>query len=369
MEIKELSAWLFENGGPVIRYRVATELLPPNKSINVRKLRDEMMKSQVVKTWLKYMVPASFFTGMPEQKIRAFLEIHGSKPTCLENFLAKLIDLGLKKGIPELDGWAKHYLNWFEEKAEEDTPEHIYDAGMKYMAAVFLARAGYVHEPSVKAIIRKRINLVYDFVRKGDYNIYVSKKGYRIPKNFQKYSLINPELTRVSISRLPLIYDIIGLAAYLPEGGTKKERDKADTIINYVFNEEYQKLPWGYGVMTNDEGRFWGLGWSVHIPGYTDSLESHPARNALVLFMSLLANFKAARQHPWFKERLNHLEEFRTERGTYLFPKSYLNEKPQGYWVNGAHAGLGENRRKKPALELESTFWMMRIFKDIHRSE
>ena len=78
----------------------------------------------------------------------------------------------------------------------------------------------------------------------------------------------------------------------------------------------------------------------------------------------LMAGFiEKAEAEEWFKERMNHLEEFRTGKGTYLFPKNYMQEKPQGYWVNGFHMGLGENRRKKPALELESTFWMVKIKK------
>ncbi len=74
-----------------------------------------------------------------------------------------------------------------------------------------------------------------------------------------------------------------------------------------------------------------------------------------------MGQFPVARNHPWFVDSLNHLHGFQTESGTYLFPRSYLQEKTSGYWIAGARMGLGENRRKGLALELESTFWMAKL--------
>ena len=77
--------------------------------------------------------------------------------------------------------------------------------------------------------------------------------------------------------------------------------------------------------------------------------------------INLLINFKAARQHPWFKESMNYLESYRTEKGTYTFPAGYLEEKTNGYWVIGVRMGLEEKRRRN--LEAESTFWMAKFKK------
>jgi len=55
---------------------------------------------------------------------------------------------------------------------------------------------------------------------------------------------------------------------------------------------------------------------------------------------------------------LNHLEEFRSENGRYLFPRNYLQERPLGYWVSGLWMGLEENRRSNLSLEIESSFRM-----------
>ncbi|MBN2542452.1 hypothetical protein JXI42_06255 [bacterium] len=82
----------------------------------------------------------------------------------------------------------------------------------------------------------------------------------------------------------------------------------------------------------------------------------------------LMSHFKTAWESRWFKSCVEHLEKFRTENGTYRFPKHYLKERRNSYFVTGGHTGLGENRRKKITLEIESTFWMMKIKKDLKQS-
>ena len=359
MRNEELSAWLFEHGGPVIRYRTAAELLPPSKSINIQQLRDEMMQSPQVQKWLGNLIPPRLLlnnpTTTPHVLESGLMEIHGSKPTNLENVIGKLTDFGLKKGIPEFDQRTIPYRKWLEENAERPT-ENVFDKFSVGMIASFLARAGYVQEPAVGIVLKNRLNTVYDFTRKGDFDIYVKPEKY-----IRHHRLIKLEVVRGEICRLPLIYDIIGWAAYLPECGTEEDLAKADNIIDYILNEEYQKLPWGYGIMGDGAGRTWGLGWSVHLPGFIGSPATKDVNKSVVQMVNLLVNFRIARQHSWFIESLNHLEEFRTEKGTYMFPGDYLQEKPVGYWVNGVHMGLEENRRRN--LELESTFWMAKLRK------
>ena len=67
----------------------------------------------------------------------------------------------------------------------------------------------------------------------------------------------------------------------------------------------------------------------------------------------------------WFFHNGNPIVRYRTHRGTYLFPKEYLKEKRNSYFITGAHMGFGENRRKELALKIESSFWMMKIKKNI----
>ena len=58
---------------------------------------------------------------------------------------------------------------------------------------------------------------------------------------------------------------------------------------------------------------------------------------------------------------LRRLEEHRTERRTYCFPPDYPQEEREGYYIRGYHMGLGEDRRKRQAVEIESTFRALKI--------
>ena len=81
-----------------------------------------------------------------------------------------------------------------------------------------------------------------------------------------------------------------------------------------------------------------------------------------VLWMEAAARVPLLRESDWFRRGLDHLEGFATEAGTYRFPRDYLRERANGYYLYaGAHMGLGENRRRRAAIEIESTFHMLLI--------
>lgn len=105
---------------------------------------------------------------------------------------------------------------------------------------------------------------------------------------------------------------------------------------------------------------YYSHGWDVKLPGFFGYDALGPESATLVQRLELLARFPAARGHSWFGEGLAHLEGFRTPQGAYAFPREYLRES-EGYWVSGYVMGLEQDRRSKRALEVESTFWMLRI--------
>ncbi len=358
MNNKELVKWLLADGGPVIRYRTATELMATPDDVDIHKLKKELLNSTSIRSWFEKAVPSL-----------AFNDIHGSKATSFENVMGKITDLGIKKGTPELDRYTLPYREWLSENAE-CPPGHIFSIFIRTLIAAFLARAGYTGEPAVGTVLRNRLDTIYDFIRQSNYDIYVNPVDYpQIPRSFQKKPLINPELSRDGNLRLPWIYDIIGLAAWLPEYGTEYDRAKASTIIEYILDDRYQKLHPGYGILRTEKGRYYAMGWSVWLPGFfgPPSDDTRPGRTvsemlrAFIQRLILVRRFKPTRKHRWFTESVNHLQDFKTGKGTYLFPRSYLPEKPVGYWAAGSRMGLEENRKSNLALELESTFWMMKL--------
>lgn len=81
-----------------------------------------------------------------------------------------------------------------------------------------------------------------------------------------------------------------------------------------------------------------------------------------VLFMELAARFASCRRQPWFATALGELEACSTGAGRYLFPARWIKEIPNRYHIyNGAHMGLGEDRRRRLGREIESTFRMLNI--------
>lgn len=135
---------------------------------------------------------------------------------------------------------------------------------------------------------------------------------------------------------------------------------KIDTVIAYVLHPGYQALDDGYGVMRAGPRRYYAIGWSAHLPGYSDRAAMRDGHaKSLIQRLEVMAHFPDARRHRWFRESLAHLESFRAEDGTYRFPSRYLKESPSGYWVTGAYMRLEENRRRRVSLTLDSTFRMM----------
>jgi hypothetical protein len=365
MKPAETYRWLMENGGPVIRYRTATELMPPDKSLNIQALQNDLLQSKIVQTWLGHFRPPVLLNLKPTRQgefTRGSIELHGAKDTALENVLGKLTDFGLKRGMPELDNLVVPYLEWLN-VTSKTYPQYLFVIWMRLEVADFLARSGYLDEPEVLKLIKAHLDVVYQFARKGDHNIYVDPKSYKkMPANFSRHPLINPKLTRGEI-KLPMVYDILGWGPYLKKAGAE-DRKKADVVIDFIFNVEYQAYPWGYGVMLDeDSGHFWAMGWSLHIPGFTKSIGGDLEKQLRIIRLEQLVHFKAARRHPWFKAGLEHLEQFRTPDGTYLFPRQYLPEKPAAYWVVGGKYALEESPRNRKAIEAESTFWMAKIQK------
>ena len=144
MKNKELCAWLFENGGPVIRYRTATELSPSEKSFDIQPLTDAMLQSPQVQKWFNNLIPPRLLlnnpTTTPHVLSSGIMEVHGSKPDNLENVLGKLTDFGVKKGVPELDERTLPYRKWLE-GISEHPGLNVFDSFSMGMVADFLSRA------------------------------------------------------------------------------------------------------------------------------------------------------------------------------------------------------------------------------------
>jgi hypothetical protein len=356
--VKNSLCWLLENAGPIIRYRTATELLGELNQDKVGSLRKDLLSCKLVQSWLGNLQPN-------------FWALHGSKSVNFENAMGKLYEFGLRKGIEALDEKTKPFENWLRQQVDHPTCNYFYLA----LVASFLSMTGYSTEEAVNECILERLETVYPFAKKANFNeIYIPQDSYHgFPKAFRDKPLLNPALETDKGSMLPSIHDINAFlhSASLMDSAQLKTR--VEKIMEFVLRPEYQKLYPGYGVVMIS-GKFYSAGWSVHLPGYFESdagqtspykftpHPDNPNHPSLLLRLSMMSHSKAARAHSWFNRMLSMLESFRIEDGILTFPRSLLLEK-EGYWVNGYRLGLEVDRRIKKAIICESTFRYHEIIK------
>jgi hypothetical protein len=351
MNVQEALKWLMDYGGAVIRYRTAMELLESGGGYDMNRLTVELLEDPFVQAWLLSLNPKNVSP-------RTY---HGSFDTCFENATGMLLQLGLRAGMAALDERTRPIRDWFAIMMEAEPSRR--DVFAMALFAAFIAYAGY-EDNGIIAFLRMRLDTLYSFASLGSYELYDDPDKFKgIPTAFKSKPVIKPELYGGGNYKYPLIYDMYGLAAIVKKGGPL-ESGKIDTVIRYIMTPEYhQTVADGYGIVVSPSGKYYSMGWDVKLPGFSGFTGEEDQKGPLLLHrLDLMANFPSAVNHEWFTNALCHLERFQTERGTYLFPKQYLREGT-GYFVSGIHMSLGENRRAKIALELESTFRMMLIKK------
>lgn len=338
--------WLMEKGGPVIRYRTAAELVNDGSKVDVARLDRELLASPLVRKWLDNLCPG---------------RIHNSKDTDFENAMGKLLEFGLRSGMAPFDRKTLHFRRALSDFV--NAPRGMMRVLNASIVAAGLARAGYDDEP-LCTFLHNRLDKVYEATRRAGYHIYVDLETCSgIPRLWKdkKVPVVKPACCPEGEFQLPYIHDIYGLSAFPTGPGGATVNRKINSIIRYVMAPEYQSLAPGYGLLQAGPRKYYAIGWKVDLPGYHGFGQDTRGLESLVARVELMAHFAAARSHAWFRNAVRHLEGFRTEEGTYRFPRQYLQESRDTYWVTGGHMGLEENRRHPRALEVESTFRMLRI--------
>jgi hypothetical protein len=352
----ELIEWLLKVGGPIIRYRTATELSCSRGNGEQVRLQDELPASPEVRKWLGILGKCPVACGA----------IHGSRDTHAENAVGKLLEYGLRADVDKFDQLVRPFLALIQPSDDHELL-HEMSAGQiaQLVLLPFLIRAGYADDARVSSLFLSRLRALHRTAKRGRYDVLLNEKEKEnLPKSWRGKNIYRPE--HFSAYPLPTIYDYYALAHY-PAKDARTVRMIAD-VVAYLSHAEFQAIPNAY-LWNRARGRFHSAGrvWLAVIPqeeapANRQHQSSYPGR--LVLFLELSARFSAARDTDWFRKGVAELEGFRTERGTYQFPSEYLTQKANSYHLyQGNHMGLGENRRRADALEIESTFRMLRLRK------
>ena len=335
-----LIEWLMENAAPVIRYRTLDELINTGDK---KVLQDTMFE----------------VLALPQTQKRLDLlrslnynDTHGSTSTMLENILPMLNDFGLYYGMDAFDNAIKSVS-----EISNIVLDKSYD---KLVAYPFLLRSKFPINGLIDFAI-ERVNTIYDFTRHMDFDIYDNAANHSgIPKNFQGRPIIKPSIAYDTVScgvniKLPLIYDIVSFAAIYNRVSPDTQA-KIDNIIEYIISPEYDVVEPRYGVLPAPKKRYYSMGWDCKKPFNDKEGFSNQNIHRLILYSGFPTIVKSA----WFQNAVDYLTQYKTETGTYSFPKDYLLEKDCN-WVLGTRMSLAENRRVKWWAEIESTFYMSEL--------
>jgi hypothetical protein len=331
--------WLYENSGPVIRLRLIREFGIDTTA--EKKTLTEVLALPETHFWLENLAISK--------------RVHDGHCDRLENIAGKLHEFGLT-GYPKL--FDPYMDNWRCQLAASLDDTTFFSGYSRAMLCACYRLLGCDHKDLLN-VANRRLDMLYDFCKQGDYDIYLPENYFGdLPEPRAGKPLVKPDLYPAGTVKLPSIYDII----WFPLLYAGQNQNRIDTIIAYILADEYQNgIRPGYGNIRRGKRHYYGMGWSVHVPGFYGMPPADPRE--LVLSMELLAPYTAAVESDWFASGITYLDDFRTTHGTWNFPREFLLEygKRGGYYVSGYHMGLGENRRQIKALELESTFRMLRI--------
>jgi len=349
-----MNTWLLENAEIPIRYNLLQKYRLQEEAFD---LQEMLVTVPEVQYWLGQLDHRASM-GMVGN-------IHGSHDYRFENIMGKLIQLGLRAGMPALDERCAVYRQRLAEQvAKEREPGLSFKKLYSYydyelIPAAFLALAGY-SDPAVQQVRENRLELLYEFTKQQRYDIYIDgSKLPGVPKDWQPW-IIDPDLYADGQIHTPVLHDYILLSTFFQQTVDQQFREKICTVVDWLFGPPYKEIPVHCGYFWIPGGSYSSKAvcWKLDLPGIQNLGENPKQGQALIQRVHLLSNFPEVWNQPWMKAACAHLETFKVDEPKYLFPKEYLVERKDGYWVFGAHMGMGENRRLEKSRMVESTYWM-----------
>ena len=369
----KICEWLMDSADAPIRYRVARELLKDERLAN--QIEPELFGNSTVKAWLKKLKLENYL-----QNPNICEMAHGAPDYHLENSMNKIVQLGLYAEMPPVIDAVQCYIDVIKNTPlrkpyRKDAIGHYH--GQDFLIPANMLMLGCFKNDALFEYMLGSLDELYDFTSKGDCNIYISSderaKLKGVPPNWADIKhFTKPELfDKYGLCWL-LIYDVIGLTKLYGVHSAETDK-KIDAVIRFISNDNFHNtIPDGYGIIiTTGKTKYKGCGWDPKYPGwfdvsdYIESADNHSGDISKLLFFAMhIVKYPAALKTKWFADLLCCLEKYRTDSGTYQFPKEWLLEKT-GYAVLGNHMSFGEKRHKRNWCEIESTFYMQLLKQNI----
>lgn len=339
--------FILQNGGPIARNVLLTEL-GETKSNAYRANREALLASDEVAYW-RDQIPSVVDSG----------SILGSSDSCVENSLGKLIQYRLEPGDYLSRALVRAMLRYLETEGGG-----FYGGLSRYLIAGYLALAG-VGERSVWSALRDRLDRlqrscarVVSTSSTAWFDIY-EDSAVNLERGSNGKRAVKPELYADQFLDLPLVHDLFFFArlrhAYPP-----RDTAKIDAVLDFVLDDRYQALDYGYGVMRGAARGGWhSIGWSAHLPFFHEGLASAYFEKGLLHRYVCLSSLRPTFRHPnlerWLSGVEMRLRPHRGDNGLYALPNQLLPEVKDSYFMNGRHMGLGENRRTRTGRSVDSS--------------
>lgn len=354
---------VYDNCGAILKGLINDEFFN-GQLVNIKTLDDERKIHKEVVNNLQY-----FLDGAQQgNNYRYRKMVHGSKPEQLENTALRLWILGIKKGNHKLDASIETYVEIMRRDLYAKKEMRSYGI---FNIAQMLSLIGYFEMDEINKALRIRLNQLYSFVIKERFDIYKSAKEFKgIPSNWKDQTkFVDPELTKYGgiegTPPLPSQYDMLGFMG-MKGRVSLIDAKKIETVVSYCLNSKYQNgVEPGYGILMTPTRRYYSMGWSVHVPCYGQKITPDDDIRRILLWsyiLTFLCNDKAKQQ---FGNVLEFLEGYRLDNGFYKLPKEFIPNTKSGYFISGKNLSVGENRKNRGALIWESTYWVMRLKKNL----
>jgi len=367
--IDNLEKWLQEQGGPAIQLRLCALRDSKKSKEDVAKANAKavsaLLKIDEVHSVLNYM--DGFNTQARDAKTFEHL-IHSYRETCIEKFFPLITDLGFKAGIPIFDKKMAYVAKIFKHLfANANESVNCYNSTLELHRFFFIS--GFLFPEAIESL-ENRLNAIHKTAKEKIFDIYQDEsKLPKKPKHWVNKGVIKDEMNPFKHfveKPLPTIYDIWSLAYYQHTCNDVEKLKKINDIVKYILAPEFQKLREGYGLIWVKERHIYhACGWSPTLPLY--EIEGRPAQSVpypIIDYLEFMSNFKIAQKSKWFKDCLRHFEQFKTERGTYIFPmdnkyshKKYIDKA----FLSESNMALKRNERELLKRELVSTMKMVEI--------
>ncbi|MCL2264398.1 MAG: hypothetical protein FWC22_00015 [Treponema sp.] len=362
--------WLMENGGVSIKLNLMNEGLIDKNSYDAEALVAELLKIEKVETALTYFDRYKEYKTWRTKDIGS--EIHNCYENCYEMFMPFLIRLGFRAGTPVLDDKVGIIREIY---------RYLMTVGNEYISNVvmYLLEAGY-YDSDMTVFLERWLDKIYNTAEHQCFDIYETDptriKQSKLPKQWKDDPILKDihvegELTVPTIYHIRYIIDIY---KYIED---KTIKEKIDTILKYVMHPQFQKLRGnlGYGWFKETEfnrSAYYACSGSLKLPLYDGNKFNKDT-------LELMSKSPIAVKTEWYQNCIDYLEQYITERNTYMFPDNWFDStlgipRPATTTVVydafiSKNAKIKRNEKRSFVIELLSTYYVLLMKKRMEHTK